>query len=300
MAHVRSRLRAQRHRRHLPPLPAHRWFPEDRRPVPHPRLAGRRPLDVGRRLAASPPRRLVRAGEGPRAAPSRSRRRRRCPRPHRRHAPARKSDRRRPGGGVTRRGRHPPDPLSSGPPDPHRASTSAVDDRRSHWTPESPLSARCLQALLGSSTPSNTPRHARFLFIDLVRFKEVNDAFGHLAGDQLLKKLGPRLARSLASGDVLVRVGGDEFGIVLPNADDAPRRSSCREADRQPGGALRPRRGDGPDQGQHRYRRIPHRCGRHRTAHRVRRHGHVPVEAGWCAVRVLRRERRHRQPMETR
>jgi diguanylate cyclase (GGDEF)-like protein len=59
------------------------------------------------------------------------------------------------------------------------------------------------------------PRHLAFLFVDLDHFKEINDSFGHSAGDQLLRQLGPRLLSTLRSSDVLVRVGGDELGVVV-------------------------------------------------------------------------------------
>ena len=62
-------------------------------------------------------------------------------------------------------------------------------------------------------------RRLAFLFIDLNRFKQVNDSFGHSAGDELLKQLGPRLTTSMRGSEVLVRLGGDEFGIVLVDAD---------------------------------------------------------------------------------
>jgi diguanylate cyclase len=58
-----------------------------------------------------------------------------------------------------------------------------------------------------------------FLFIDLNHFKEVNDAFGHAAGDDLLKQLGPRLKGALRTSDTLVRIGGDELGVVLTDTD---------------------------------------------------------------------------------
>ena len=67
--------------------------------------------------------------------------------------------------------------------------------------------------------PSLPPRRLAFLFVDLNHFKQINDSFGHPAGDQLLQQLGPRVLAHLRPGDTPVRLGGDEFGIVLLDAD---------------------------------------------------------------------------------
>jgi diguanylate cyclase (GGDEF)-like protein len=67
--------------------------------------------------------------------------------------------------------------------------------------------------------PETPPRNLAFLFVDLDHFKEINDSFGHSAGDELLRQLGPRLMGSLRSTDVLVRIGGDELGAVLIDTD---------------------------------------------------------------------------------
>jgi diguanylate cyclase (GGDEF)-like protein len=72
---------------------------------------------------------------------------------------------------------------------------------------------RRLQAVVGDPTRCARP-HA-LCYIDLDQFKLVNDTCGHMAGDELLRRLGRKLALYVREGDVLARLGGDEFGILM-------------------------------------------------------------------------------------
>ncbi|MDG3005467.1 putative bifunctional diguanylate cyclase/phosphodiesterase [Paludisphaera mucosa] len=65
------------------------------------------------------------------------------------------------------------------------------------------------------------------LLLDLDRFKEINDTFGHHCGDAVLERFSLRLAEVVRGSDVLARLGGDEFGILLPGADERRAREAA-------------------------------------------------------------------------
>ncbi|HYD94599.1 MAG TPA: GGDEF domain-containing protein [Noviherbaspirillum sp.] len=77
------------------------------------------------------------------------------------------------------------------------------------------------------------------VFLDVDRFKQVNDQFGHDAGDRVLATLGERLRSTLRTGDIVLRWGGEEFVIVLPGASLDTARAAVERL-RETGLGLRP------------------------------------------------------------
>jgi diguanylate cyclase (GGDEF)-like protein len=71
------------------------------------------------------------------------------------------------------------------------------------------------ESLLEQATEHAAERPFCALFIDLDRFKEVNDGGGHAAGDALLRELSSRLAAKVRKSDTVARLGGDEFAVLL-------------------------------------------------------------------------------------
>jgi diguanylate cyclase (GGDEF)-like protein/PAS domain S-box-containing protein len=86
-----------------------------------------------------------------------------------------------------------------------------------------PLTGLPNRVLLADHTRQTIARAERagrmvgFMFLDIDRFKNINDSLGHGQGDELLKSLTERLRGAIREGDMVARLGGDEFVIVLPD-----------------------------------------------------------------------------------
>src|ERR1700754_4629472 len=77
---------------------------------------------------------------------------------------------------------------------------------------------RKLHEGLVAATAADPERFA-LLTLDVDRFKEINETHGHLEGDRLLQEVGRVLRESVRGTDVVARQGGDEFSVLLPEAD---------------------------------------------------------------------------------
>ena len=90
---------------------------------------------------------------------------------------------------------------------------------------------------LALSNASRTESMLAVMFLDLDRFKTINDTLGHAIGDQLLQGVALRLAHCLREGDTIARWGGDEFTLLLPQIGSA---EDAAKAAQRLGEALKP------------------------------------------------------------
>jgi diguanylate cyclase (GGDEF)-like protein len=70
---------------------------------------------------------------------------------------------------------------------------------------------------------------AALLMLDVDRFKPINDAFGHAAGDKVLKAIAQTLSSQVRASDVIGRLGGDEFAVLLWNLSETDARAKAAE-----------------------------------------------------------------------
>ena len=80
---------------------------------------------------------------------------------------------------------------------------------------------------------AGTVASSALLMLDIDHFKRVNDTYGHSAGDAVLKHLAAVITQALRKGDMVGRLGGEEFAVLLSDADGAAgyrRAESLREA----------------------------------------------------------------------
>ena len=73
--------------------------------------------------------------------------------------------------------------------------------------------------------------HLGVMFIDLDRFKTVNDSFGHSIGDSLLKEIASRLSQCVRKSDTVARMGGDEFVVVIEHTEGPEACASVAQKD---------------------------------------------------------------------
>ena len=107
----------------------------------------------------------------------------------------------------------------------HQAQTDPLTGLFNHRA----FHERLRQALANASRSHDA---VSLLMLDIDDFKRVNDVYGHGAGDEILRSLADTLKDAVRTSDVVYRLGGEEFAIVIASRSRAERRASCAPARR--------------------------------------------------------------------
>ncbi|MEM8804993.1 MAG: EAL domain-containing protein [Cyanobacteria bacterium P01_G01_bin.38] len=114
----------------------------------------------------------------------------------------------------------------------NRHQIEAKIRHRAHYDPLTELPNRTLfdeQLALCLNNADRSQPGLAVMFLDLDRFKTINDTLGHTTGDKLLRTAAKRILGALKGGDVVARWGGDEFTILLPNIDHLSKATTTAE-----------------------------------------------------------------------
>lgn len=103
----------------------------------------------------------------------------------------------------------------------HRKITEARIEHLAYFDPLTGLPNRAQMHETLETLMQEPDQKLALLFIDLDRFKPINDTMGHPVGDQVLKQVAERLSDSIRSEDLVSRIGGDEFTVIMPNMKDS-------------------------------------------------------------------------------
>jgi diguanylate cyclase (GGDEF)-like protein len=113
--------------------------------------------------------------------------------------------------------------------------TRRADDRIRHIAFHDDLTSLPNRPMLIQRLDQALSRHRRagsqlaILFIDLDRFKVINDSLGHEVGDELLRQVADRLRSQSREGDTVARIGGDEFAVLVENQEYLKDISACAQ-----------------------------------------------------------------------